>query len=356
MDNFFIRKKKSENAIQVNDVSPNYGFTPFSPWLFPHKKGSKPIGQVYLEAILNTLWKGISNVTFESMKRDSYVADAIVSFIESNAVVLLNQYLRLGLICVLYDKDHNYWIPKDTDIKYDSKTFKVINHNAVVLYSPQYVTDRKSLAKIAFPIILDMNKIAGSQDYLTDTFGCFGILTGKDIPLNPKGKEQLLQQMKEQYGIMDDKYPFMLANNEMNYINIQPDVDKLHFEDRIKEHYKLLANLFGVPLPLILDDASTYNNVKEARIYFYDNTVRFYAEELLKVARDLLTATGDFIPKSAITYRIQNIPELEKTLSSACAERTALLEYLLKLKDAGIDVTKEINELYEESKNLLKEA
>lgn len=351
---FFDRFRK-ENAIQVNDVSPNYGSAPWMPWIFPHKKGDKPIGGVYLEAILNTIWKGLSNVTFESMKKDSYVANAICSFIDNNSVILVNQYLRLGFMAVFYDKDHNYWVPKDTDIKYDTKTMKVINKNCVVLYSPQYATDRRSIAKVAFPIIVDMNRIAGSQDYLTETLGCFGILSGQDIPLNPQAKKQMLDGMKDNYGVAGDKYQFMLTNHDMKYTNIQPDVDKLHFEERMKEHYKLLANLFGVPLPLLMDDASTYNNVKEARIYFYENTIRFYAEELLKVSRDLLTATGDFIPKKTITYRIENVPELEKTLSAACAERTAFLEYLLKLRDAGIDVSKEINELYEESKDLLKE-
>lgn len=349
------QKKLAENAVQVNDVSPNWGYTPFTPWLFPHKKDSKPIGQVYLEAILNTLWKGMSNVTFESIKKDSYVADAIVSFMDSNATILLNQYLRLGFIAICYDKDHNYWIPKDADIKYDNKTQKVINRNCVVLYSPQYATDRRSLAKIAFPIIMDMNKIAGSQDYLTDSLGTFFILSGQDIPLNPIGKQKMLDGMKDLYGIAADKYQFMLSNHDMSVTKIEPQISELKFEERIKEHYKLLCNLFGVPLPLVLDDASTYNNVKEARTYFYQNTVRYYAEELLKVARQLLTATGDFIPQNAITYRIENVPELEKTLSAACSERTALLDYLLKLKEAGIDVDKEVQELYEESKDLLKE-
>lgn len=349
------QRKQAENAVQVNDVSPNIGYTPWTPFIFPHKKGSKPIGQVYLEAIMNTLWKGVSNVTFESMKKDSYIADAIVSFMDSNATLLLNQYLRLGFICVFYDKDHNYWVPKDTDLKYDTKTAKVVNKNAVVLYSPQYQTDRKSLAKIAFPIILDMNKIAGSQDYLTDSLGTFFILSGQEVPINPNAKKQMLNGMKEFYGVAADKYQFMLTQHDMSVTKLDPQIDSLKFEERIKEHYKLLANLFGVPIPLLIDSAATYDNVKNSYIFFYQTTVRYYAEELLKVARQLLTATGDFVPQSAITYRIENVPELETTLSHACEERTALLEYLLKLREAGIDVDKEIKDLYEESKNLLKE-
>lgn len=76
---------------------------------------------------------------------------------------------------------------------------------------------------------------------------------------------------------------------------------------------------------------------------------------LLKVGRELLTASAEFIPQSAITYRIENCPEVEKSLSAACEERIKYIEYLMKLKEAGIDVSKELDELYQESKNMLKE-
>ena len=75
---------------------------------------------------------------------------------------------------------------------------------------------------------------------------------------------------------------------------------------------------------------------------------------LLKVAKHLITASNDFIPQSAVTYRLANLPELETTLSAACEERTALLDYLLKLKAAGLDVEKELSQLYMESRDLLK--
>lgn len=346
----FSRDKK-ENAIQVNEVNQNYcGWTP---WIWTHKKTDKPVGNVYLQAILNQLWRGISNVTFDTSKQESLTIEAILKFVDANATLLMNQYIRDGYVVVFYDKDRNYRLPNDNEIKKDQYG-RIINKYAVVIYSPQYQTERSSLLRIALPLIADINKMAGSDDYLTETLGCFGIISGQDIPLNPTGKEQLLKQMTEKYGVADDKYKFLLANHDIRYTPIEPDIKGLQFREKMKENYKTLANLFGVPLPLLFDDMSTYNNTKEAKIYFYDTTIRYYAEMILKVAQELLTASADFIPKNAINYHINNVPELEKTLSSACAERTALLEYLLKLKAAGIDVDKEIQSLYSESKDLLR--
>ena len=347
---FFNRDKKA-NAVQINEVNQNYAG--WSPYIWFHKKGDKPLGNVYLQAIMNQIWHGISNVSFDTVKKESNTIEQIINFIDANATLLVNAYIRDGYICVFYDKEKHYRLPNANEIKLD-QFGRVVNKYAVVIYSPQYQTEKQSLLRLSLPMIADINKMAGSDDYLTETLGCFGILSGQDIPLNPAGKEQLLKQMTEKYGLADDKYKFMLASHEIKYTPIEPDIKGLQFREKMKESYKILANLFGVPLPLLFDDAATYNNVKEARIYFYQNTIRYYSEVLLKVSQELLTASADFIPKEAINYHISNVPELETTLSSACAERTALLDYLLKLKAAGLDVDKELNELYRESKDLLK--
>lgn len=353
MDFFGIRHNaKKENAIQINEVSQQqWYYTPFT--FFNKDKKDKPLGNIYFQAVMNLIWKGISNITFVKNGKPSFVVEGITDFIDANATLLVNQYIRLGYICVFYDKNGEYRLPQDNEIKIDNYG-RVINKYAVVIYSPQYQTERLSLFKIAFPMVLWINKLAGSEDYLADTFGCFGILSGKDIPLSPAGKEQLLKSMQENYGIADGKYPFMLTQNEMTWTQVQPDIDALSFQEKIDRAYKVLCNLFGVPTQLLFDDNSTYNNIQESRIFFYDTTIRYYAEILLKVAQELLTASNEFIPKDSLNYKLENIPELEKTLSAACDERVALLDLLIKLKESGQDVEKALSELTQDTEKLLK--
>lgn len=348
---FFDRfRTEKTNAIQLNDINHQAWF----PWVFPVKKGDKPLGNFLFQAILNTIWRGLQNVTFENMsKGKTLTPEAIVDFIDDNSVLLINQYIRNGYICVFYNKDRKYWIPQDSDIKFDING-RIINKYAVVYYSPQYQTERSSLWKQALPIVLEMNKIAGSDSYLTDTLGVLCILSGQDIPLNPAAKKQFLENMEQNYGTANGKLPLMLANNDIKVTQIDPKIKELGFQEKIEVLYKFTANLMGVPVHLLLTDASTFNNVHEAKVFFYDSTIRSFAEILLKVARELLTATGDFVPQSVITYRIENVPELETTLSASCEERTALLEYLLKLRDAGMDVDEQLIELYNESHDLLQ--
>ncbi len=344
-------KEKAENAIQVNQVNENPSFIP---WTWSFTRHDKPIGNFMLQSIMTQLWAGISNITFKQTGREMITPDMICSFMDRNAILLTNMYIQYGFMVVFYDRKGNYRVPTYTELKFDSNG-RVINKFAVVIYSPQYQTERKSLAAIAIPVIAGINKVAGSEDYVTETLGILSILSGQDLPSNPAQKENFLKNFSQTYGIGDGKYPFLLSNRDIKYTDISPDLKGLGFEEKMERGYKWLCNLFMVPLQLIFNDASTFNNVKEARVFFYNNTVRYYAESLLKVARELLTASAEFIPQNSITYKIENVPEIEITLSSACRERTALLEYYMKLKEAGVDTTKEINELYEESKNMLKE-
>lgn len=346
----FNRNKKKENAVQINEVAQR----PWMPWCFPHPKKTKAVSKVYMDAIMNLLWKGISNVTFLTSKKNDGVTAEIISFIDANATILMEQYIARGFICVFFTEKGEYRIPQENELKFD-KYRRIINKHAVVLYSPQYQTGRISLLHSALPILADIDSLAGADEYVTDSLGLFGILSGQDIPINPVGREKLMDEMNDKYGTFGDSpYHYMLAPHDIKFTALQPNVAQLKLRENMKESFKILCNLFGVPLPLLFDDASTYNNVKEARISFYDTTIRYYAEILLKIGQELLTASSQFIPQNTLTYRFENLPELEKSLSSACEERSAYLDYLIKLKDSGIDVSADLNLLYNESKDLLK--
>lgn len=354
MDFFGIRaKSQKENAVQINDVSQTMSTWMPRPWLFPIDKKYKPIGTLYLETILNTLWKGLSNVSYDNTSSENLVISKIIDFIDSNIVLLTNMWLNKGFIVVFYNQNHTeFRIPQDQELKYD-KYGRVINPHCVVLYSPQFQTNRSSLMKVAMPIVLDINKMGGAEDFLTENFGFF-LITGQDIPINPSGKKALAKEMEEKYGIADGKYSYFLANRDLKVEQVTPDFEKLSFRDKMESSAKILSNLFGVPLPLLFETNATYNNVLEAKKFFYDTTIRYYAELMLKLARTLLTSSTEYLPQSTITYHISNVPELEKTLSAACEERKAWLDYLISLRDAGVDVSKEINDLYKESKDLIK--
>lgn len=345
----FNRRRK--NAVQLNETS--HQPIPFV-WgwdaLNPRKKGFKPFGEIYLNMCLNQLYSGISNVTFFTTEKskDNYVPKAICDFVDRNATLLMNNLIYNGYIAVRYDKDYNYEIPQFNTLKFDQYG-TVLNRNMVVIYSPLYQTKRKSLMMLVRPQLELIDTLANNLISSCGTMGVLPIISGNSIPANPKFKEELAEAMSKEYGWGDDQMKYFLSQQELKVDKIDLQIKDLELRDNIESAFKILLNYFEVPIDLVIGN-STYANVASARTYFYESTIRKYAETLLRVSRALLTASPVFLPQSAITYRIENVAGIDKTISDVCEQRGAYIDALVKLKEAGVDVSDELDRVYADLK------
>lgn len=348
---FDRKNKKVENAIQVNDVNKNALFScgwDGVGWM-PHKKGFKPFGKIFLQMALNTIYDGVSNVTIESQKySDNIAVRNICDFIDKNATLLVSQWLNLGFMAVFYNNDLDYWMPKANDLKYDQYR-RVINKNTVVVYSPLYQTDKVSYMQVVVPLLGLIDKLGNTTNETTNTMGVLPIISGNSIPANPKFKEDLANAMSKNYGWSEDQLKYMLSQSELKVDKIDLQIKDLELRQNLSDSFKYLLNYFGVPIDLVIGN-STYTNVEAARVFFYENTVRKYAEALLKVAQALLIETPMLVPKSAINYKLNNVSGLETTLSDKCTELNSYIDTLLKLRDAGLQVDDELERVYTDLK------
>ena len=343
-------KKKVENAIQVNDVNKNALFACGWDGLWtPYKKGFKPFGKIYLQMALNTIYDGVSNVTIESQKySDNITVKDICNFVDKNSTLLVSQWINLGFMCVFYNNDMDFWIPKNTDLKYDQYR-RVINRNAVVVYSPLYQTDKVSYMQVVMPLLGLLDKLGNTTNETTNTMGVLPIISGNSIPANPKFKEDLANAMTKNYGWNEDQMRYMLSQAELKVDKIDLQIKDLELRENLLDAFKYLLNYFGVPIDLVIGN-STYANMETARLFFYETTIRKYAEAMLRMAQAMLLETPMLIPKSAINYKLNNVKGLETTLSDKCKERNAYIDTLLKLANAGMDVSLELEKVLEDVK------
>ena len=351
----FSRKdKKAENAVQVNNVDTANPMPIWNGWeFFKIGKGKRDYAAAYLWICVSRILKGLSNVTFYSEK-DNYVSNAIASFVGNNANLLTNQYITKGFMAVKYDKNLNFNILGINDVKIDGQG-RVVNRDAVVWYSPEYQLLRKTPMLMCKPILDILNDLCNTLVATTGTMNVLPIISGNSIPANPTFKDELSQAMSKDYGWNDDQLKYFLSKAELKVDAVDLGVDKLELRDNILAKFKELLNYWCVPTPLVIDDASTYNNIVEARKEFYGTCVRFYAEALLGVGQALLTASNVLLPKSTINYGFRNIPEMEKTLSGYCAEQTAYVDLLKKFADAGVDTSAELDRVFADVKKRVKE-
>lgn len=347
-----IFSRKKTNAIQIDDVSQRpIPYVIGWDMLNPKKKGFKNFGEIYCWMALNQLYSGISNVAFEPDNDYQYnfTVKSICDFMESNASLIMSNLLYTGFIAVFYDNKGNYRLPYVNELRFDSFG-RVINHSCVVIYSPLYQTKRKSLMMLVRPLLELIDTLANTLMSSCGTMGVLPIISGNSIPANPKFKQELADAMSKEFGWGDDQMKYFLSQQELKVDSIDLKVKDLELRDNIISQFKALLNYLEVPVDLVIG-SSTYNNVEFARKYFYDSVIRKYAEMILKVARALLTASDEFITQTAINYRITNVAGIDRSISDRCAERNAYIDSLLKLQDAGIDVTDELEKVFGDLKH-----
>lgn len=348
----FDRVRK--NSIQINDVDPSTGFKLHCGWdsLFS-KRNRKGFSDLYLYTALNYIYDGISNIRFTTSKNITSV-NSIINFIDANAALLVSKYIEYGYIAIFFDKDNNYFIPDyDSALKKDMYG-RIVNRNAIVIYSPLYQTSRKSLLSTVRPLLSLIDDLANTLVSSCNTMGVLPIISGSSIPANPKFKEELAETMSRRYGWGDDKLKYFLSQAELKVDSINLQIKDLEIRENIENVFKRLLNAFNIPSDLIIG-GSTFSNVSEARKYFYDTCIRNYAEVLLKLIRNMVTNLTEFIPQSTVNYSFSNVPEMEKTLSSACAEKSAYIDLLTKLSESGIDVENEMEKVFRDIKQIYVE-
>lgn len=340
-----------KNAVQVNDIDPTAVVRPFAFNWF--KKGRADYARLIWYTILTRLFNALKNISWKTTKIH-YTGMDVISFIEANAEILIYHYLKNGFACVIVEKSGNLRLPQQNELRFNSR-HQVINSSAIVVYSDPYTIEYTTHYLLALPYLNDLNDNFNNSNFVGNQQGLFGILSGKGLPVSSAAKEEFQTKLRKNYGYNEDQYQFIISNNEMSWTPIEIPVDKLKLDEKSTNDFKWLCNLFGINPDFFLG-GSTFSNQADATRNFYRNAVEPLAEVLLRLARAIfIYVNTDLEPSTIITYDLSNVPEFDTTLSSKCEEKGAYLDYLLKLRDAGLDVESDLKKLYDSSKNMLGE-
>lgn len=339
------------NAVQVNEIDPTAMVRPFAFNWF--KKGKADYARLIWYIILTRLFNALKNISWKTTKIH-YTGMDVLNFIEMNAEILIYHYLKNGFACVIVEKSGNLRLPQQNELRFDTR-HRVLNRNAIVIYSDPYTIEYTTHYMLSLPYLNDINDNLNNSNFIGNQQGLFGILSGKGMPVSQAAKEEFQEKLKKNYGYNEDQYQFIISNNEMSWVPIEIPVDKLQLDEKSKDDFKWICNLFGIN-PDFFFGGSTFSNQADATRNFYRNAVEPLAEVLLRLARSIfIYVNNDLEPSTILTYDLSNVPEFDTTLSNKCEEKGAYLDYLLKLRDAGIDVESDLKKLYDSSKNMLSD-
>lgn len=348
-DRFRSKQPLFKNGIDLNKVEKDVLVKQFN---FKNKITQSNYGDLFLFTILNKINNCLKNVTF---KTSSYnlKGEYICNFIELNISSLVYQYYSLGFICIIQE-DNELRLPQLSEIKIDSYG-RVTNKNAVTYYSDIYNVKRCSHFKLIEPYIKTINTALNNTEYVINTLGLFGVLSGKTMPISEAQKEQLNNNLKKNYGLEEDKYNFIISNAQVDFTPITIPFDKLETNEIALFNFKCMCRFFSINPDLFIGE-STYNNQENAIKELYNNCIKPLAEILLLIGRSLfINMSIDLVSSKIITYTITNVPEINNSLSSLLDDRIKFVNYLKELDGLQIDVSTELKKLENELKTLLTE-
>lgn len=337
------------NGIDINSLNTDRICRPFT-FNFGGK-GKKNFADILLYSIVGKIFNSLNNVRWFTTETD-YLADDIINFVNNNSQLLIYHYWYSGYATIIIEKNGRIRLPYTNEIRKDNNGY-VANANAVTIYSQPYQIERKSHLQIIQPLLASINSTCNNGDFLTSNLGALGILSGKSMPISPAAKDDVQEKLRKQYGLGEDKFQFIVSNTELEYKQIQIPVTHAQLNDTLTEQTKMLCRYFNLNPDLIMA-GSTFSNQAEAIRAFYHDCIMPLAEVLLLLARNLyIKQSNANRPSTIITYDMSNVPEFNHTLSEKCQDLGAYVDYLIKLKDAGVDVEEELQKAYMMSKELI---
>lgn len=338
------RFRKQENSINEKPVLVN-GFNLFG--LYTGERGKYSDAYVWL--VLKPIVDALHNVRFfvENVDKTQLLQSYLdikkaIDFIDRNITLLWWQGVNKGFYAI-GEKNGSYYVLKNDEIRYKPDNVsvdEVASGAKYVYYLDKYQLTGKSDFDFLRENLRTIDIFKDGDLNLTASGGAIGMLTGKGLPMNKRDKEIFERELKDTFGIEGRKRQIIVSNLEMDFKQMKLDVKDLQLIEKIREEIKLLCGFFGVPYDLVpFSGASTYANQREAKTYFYRNTLSAIAESLLHVLRKMVINTKHLIPSDRVTFTFDNVPELANDRTSEIAFAESVLNVIEKARSLNIDTT-----------------
>lgn len=138
-----------------------------------------------------------------------------------------------------------------------------------------------------------------------------GILMSEEGDINEVQAQQLKDKFRRQHQGSTNAGDILITPKKLSWVNFGLNASDLSLIEQYNASVKDLCNIYGVPVQMLNNtDASTYNNMKEAKKALYQMAV---IPELMKIQdelnRWLAPKYGD---KICIEYDFTSIPEMQE--------------------------------------------
>jgi len=187
--------------------------------------------------------------------------------------VLKVQLLELELNSMGDLVRYKYTTPSGTVYYYDPEEVCHLSTSNVVNVGSTSILQGLSPLQAAWTLIQSSTEKFSASASIFKNRGIIGILTNKsDAPMIPKERERLQDELDSEMGGSDRFNKIKISTSDLSYIQTGMSPTDLKLLEGLMTDLRLICAIYGMPSILFNDnDASTYNNVSEAKITAYSD-------------------------------------------------------------------------------------
>lgn len=343
----FNRNKKqvSNGAVNRRTSAMEFGGLRF-------RFGCKQYAEAYVWMIVSKIFSGLANVRYtapvgEGMEK----LQRLASDLTENLKTIAWLWWWYGFVVVRKKRDGGFMFARYDDIerRKDNRGNILLEPDEVCIYSDTYLYKGVSDFDVLKHDIGNLDTLKNGLDYLTQSLGALGILSGKEMPIIQADKDEFNAKLKLKYGIREEQFQILLFDSSVDFKQMTLPIKDLELDKRIEDEVKLLAGYFGLPYDLLpISGQSTYANQEQALRQFYSNCVSPLAEVGLSLGRRIIKESRILVPSDRLSFTIDNVPELEDDRTAEIEYKQKVADLIIRMKEAGVDTTKYEKQLTDE--------
>ena len=267
-------------------------------------KYKKPVEVLFLREIFS----GIKKIVFYSKTQNAKVQQ-IADWLNTNYVEIFKVVYSYGVLPLNFSISNNVMsitLIKKPTIRVTDDALKCTNAS-VAIFTDEMQLVGVSLKTLLRTLINDITEIIARDSQINKNLGLLGIVSRGGTGGNGVLMQGDLEKIEERLNSRgEDFFGLITSESDLRFLKIDLPIAQLQLAEKLQQKLQLACAVCGVPYILLNTGGNmTYENQAEARVKFYETTIKAFAEIMLEAGRKLVKSMPEMKPSTDLDYTIE---------------------------------------------------
>ena len=258
--------------------------------------------------LLREIFSGVKKIVFYSKSQNDKV-QKIADWLNTNYVEVFKVVYSYGVLPLNFSINNNVMsitLIKKPTIRITDENLKCTNAS-VAIFTDEMQLVGVSLKTLLRSLINDITEIIARDSQINKNLGLLGIVsrggTGGNGVLMDGDMEKIEERLNSRG---EDFFGLITSESDLRFLKIDLPIAQLQLAEKLQQKLQLACAVIGVPYILLNTGGNmTYENQTEARVKFYETTIKAFAEIMLEAGRKLIKSSPEMVISNDLDYTIE---------------------------------------------------